>query len=208
MDEGHMAKLFQLSLFFAALCLISSYDLFAQGKCSLIVQVVDPAGRPRQAKVTVTESQGRKVEASGNAAEGYRFCDLGSLPVTVRVGEGGCSEVIVREVVLPWGETRNLKVFYDPWPCDRTSPTVPFCRVLYRFTDEQNRWVQGVTFSPLPSGVDSPQSDEYGRLMVRPRFGTELRMSSRKEGYADQPIQFSCKPGVADHEQIISLQKQ
>src|SRR6476620_12762089 len=80
------------------------------------VRVIAPNNRRPGVAVSVVEKNGRIQEQDQEKSD-LRFCDLGGLPVTVKVGEDGtCNQVIVREVPVGWEEPYFLSVFYDPVP--------------------------------------------------------------------------------------------
>lgn len=172
--------------------------------CSLIVKVVNGQGQETEAWVTVEERDGRRLREE-NVPGGVRFCDLGILPVTVMVGDPACNQVVVRNVPLYWGETRELKVFYDRDPCLIDPPPVAACRILYRFADPEGNWVRKLTLK-----VDSPrpeklETDSFGRVLVRIAAGEELRAVATAEGHRTAELRLTCTRENSWVEQKVTL---
>jgi len=191
---------------FAILLLIlGTTSAEAQSYCSLVVKVVDPEGREvPEALMTLEEQNGRVVDAE-NQRGGVRFCDLGLQPVTITVGSPNCNQVSVRSVSLEWGRTRTVKVIYDWKPCLRDLPPVAACHILFRFSDEQGKWIPGVVFDPPSSGAVEPRSDDSGRLLVRIAARTELRATARREGYLPNEVHLTCTRDLINAERLVKL---
>ena len=153
--EGGLKMAFVLPLL-----AMSSTGAAAQTYCSLVVRVVDPSGREVPEAPVRLEEQGGRVVNAENRRGGVRFCDLDLQPVTITVGYPGCNQVRVRDVPLEWGQTRTVKVVYDREPCIRDLPPVAACKILFRFRDEQGKWISGIFLDPPVSGAVDPRSDE------------------------------------------------
>src|SRR5262245_1155582 len=98
-------------LYLLCLLLALELNLGAQEVCSLIVEIVDPSGRPVSGVPVVLEEQNGRVEPTTVEGGVARFCDLGVLHVTVKVGRpSSCNYTVVQNVPLTWGMSRNLKV--------------------------------------------------------------------------------------------------
>src|SRR5271165_4175820 len=127
-----MERLCALMITARGLFILWVFIAFARGAsdyCSLVVEVVAPDGKRPISLVTVTEQNGRKLEQLQRGQD-VRFCDLGILPVTVKVGgDDTCNQVVVNEVPMFWQKTYHSKITYDPRPCleDTAHPLVSAC---------------------------------------------------------------------------------
>lgn len=180
--------------------------LAGQDYCSLTVRVVAPNGRRPAVSVYVQEANGRVVEKEQESAD-VRFCDLGGLPVTVKVGEDKtCNQVIVREVPVSWREPYLLRVIYDPEPClvDAPPPPTPICRVVFRIADRAGGWVHGAAIDISHPTATRKITDSFGRASYVVRRGEQVRGSVS----ADEKLavfEFTCAEPV--HEKSVKLEK-
>lgn len=180
----------------------------AQDQCSLHVYVVDPHDRAVSGvDVKVQEANGRVASNVAEKGEA-NFCDLGVSSVDVSVGPlNGCTHTVVRNVQIDWGVTREVKVIFDPSPCQVDGPPPIFpCRVLFRFYDERGLWIPGVRFNP-PLRRGSLQSDNYGRIMVAMQIGEELHAATEKSGYLPEAIDLKCSFNMMERERIVTLRR-
>lgn len=159
-----------------------------------------------EAPVTVEEQNGRIVTME-NTRGGVRFCDLGLLPVTITVGSPTCNQVSVRAVPLEWRETKTVKIIYDRGPCLRDLPPVAACQILFRFVDEQGKWIAGVMFDPPIAGAEHPQSDHFGRMLVSIAAGTEIRAAVKRKGYRPDNVRLTCTRDLMFAERLIKLRE-
>ncbi len=116
----------------------------AQDRCSLVIRVLAPDGLRPEVTITVRERNGR-TEQKDQEDKDVRFCDLGILPVEVKVGSDGmCNAVTVRNVPVSLDDTFLLNVTYDPVPCMEkpAPPPVPICQVLFRVSDSDGSGCQ------------------------------------------------------------------
>jgi hypothetical protein len=185
----------------------------AQGYCSLKVEVTSPGGGNVAAQVFVEERNGN-VEYRLLKGHEVTFCDLGILPVTVKVGvDGSCSQVVVRNVALMWQRESTLKVTFDPGGCPKDAgelPT-PVCLVLFRVTDPGSRPAQGahVRFVDGKQPVDLT-TDQYGRAAYSADLDGAVPGVVEASG-AERHFSFRCtradyhQPGVWLHEENIKL---
>jgi hypothetical protein len=82
-----------------------------------VVRVLLPDGRRPEAPVTVIEHGGRTEEKDQEDRD-VEFCDLGILPVTVKVGSDGmCNQTTVENVPISYDNTYTLVVTYDALAC-------------------------------------------------------------------------------------------
>src|SRR5271163_4724639 len=85
----------------------------AQETCSLAVRVLSPDGHRFEAPVTIREENGRTIEKDQEEDKDVYFCDLGILPVEVKVGSDGmCSQTTIRDVPVFADRTYLLNVTY------------------------------------------------------------------------------------------------
>jgi hypothetical protein len=180
--------------------------LAGQDYCSLTVRVVTPDGRRPQVSVSVQEANGRVVEKDHESRD-VRFCDLGGLPVTVKVGGSDtCNQVIVREVPIAWNEPYLLKVTYDPEPClvCLPPPPRPICRVVFRIADRAGGWVPGAAINISHPAATSKITDSFGRASYVTRRGEQVRGSISVDDKL-ATFEFTCAEPV--HEEWVKLEK-
>lgn len=199
-----------MKLLLAWTCLVVGVvRIEAQDYCSLVVQVVNPAGTPvDRIPVTVEERDGR-VESGSTEGGEMRFCGLGVSPVTVTVGASHrCNYTIVGNVPLAWMVTRKLKIVFDQTVCQVDEPPpILLCAVLFRFVDQDGKRIAGVEFSPLLPRFPDLKSDVFGRAMVRMANREEFQASAVKPGFAPEPIDVKCSSNLTDRERTIVLRK-
>jgi hypothetical protein len=94
-----MERLHQVILSVLLGCIVlGASAISAQDTCSLAVRVLSPDGHRFEVSVTVREKNGRTIEKDEEDKDVY-FCDLGILPVEVKVGSDGmCSQTTIRDV--------------------------------------------------------------------------------------------------------------
>src|SRR5271166_4987070 len=102
-------------------CLVMTWSMYGRDYCSLVVKIIDPQGRRRDARITVEEKDGRNVIKEAETGEA-KYCDLGIFPVTVTIGHPECNQVVIRNVPLTWDMTTNTTAIYDVKPCQVDSP--------------------------------------------------------------------------------------
>jgi len=184
----------------------SGASVTAQDYCSLVVKVVSPDGRRPGASVYVEEKSGR-IQEKDQEFDDVKFCDLGALPVTVKVGEDrSCNQVIVREVPIAWNEPYLLTVTYDPEPCIRehVPPPVPLCTIVFRVADINGRWVGGATIHLSSPTTSRLTTDRYGRASFVARLDADVRglvTADDKRG----DVRFTCTRSELVHEEYIKL---
>jgi len=178
---------------------------FAQDYCSLKVRVLSPDGRRPMVTVSVQEKSGR-TEEQDQKTHDVEFCDLGGLPVTVKVGEDGCNQVVVRDVPVSWGEPYVLKITYDHEPClrDLPPPPVPVCRVVFRVSDSSGKWVPAAIISLTSPDRTELKTDRFGRTTFVSRRGVSIvgkaAQAGRSAGFA-----FQCQQNEPVHEELLTL---
>jgi hypothetical protein len=153
------------------------------------------------------QEEGIPVKEAQSRRGGVRFCDLGIRTVKIVVGDTSCNEVTVSNVPLQWGEMVTTKVTYDRRACSReTRSPIPQCEILFRFMDEQRKWIPGVTLAPpLIAGVPDIRSDSFGRYLIGVEFGREVSTAAQRDGYYPQEIRMLCDRSHMLHEQIVVL---
>ena len=180
----------------------------AQDYCSLTVRVTAPNGRRPGVAVSVIEKNGRIQEQDQEKSD-LRFCDLGGLPVTVKVGEDGtCNQVIVREVPVGWEEPYFLSVLYDPVPClhDLPRSPVPTCRVVFRVKDSTGQWVPGATINIAQPVTKELRTDRFGRSSLLIKLGDSVTGIAINQ-QASAHFKYQCALGESVHEVQLSLRR-
>lgn len=192
----------QASLLFAVL------PAAAQEYCSLTVGVLAPNGLRPRVSITVQEKDGR-IEDREQVSTDARFCDLGGLPVTVKVGdEGTCNQVIVRDVPVAWQEPYLLRVTYDPEPClrDLPRPVNPACRVIFRVANPAGDWASKARIVVLGPRQLTLEADSLGRASFIVSPGQTVTGTAKSTGGAGAAkFAFQCDPGEPIYEARISL---
>ena len=185
--------------------------------CSLVVKVETPLGGSAsgipglsafpETRVVVEESNGWRTEGAtvGGIA---RYCGLGVQAVTAIVGSSPCNQVTVRNIPLMWNVMRTITVVYDPAPC-QYEPMPRFgCAILLRFVDAEHRPVRAAEFAIDGATRALNFGDEYGRLMVAVRFGTDLLGQVAAKGYHPARVSATCARSDAHtREQIVVLEQ-
>jgi hypothetical protein len=152
----------------------------AQDYCSLTVRVTAPNGR---VAVSVVEKNGRIQEQDQENSD-LRFCDLGGLPVTVKVGED------------------------DPVPClhDLPRSPVPTCRIVFRVKDSTGEWVHGATINIAEPITKELRTDRFGRSSLLIKLGDSVTGNAINQ-QASANFKYQCRLGESVHEIHLSLPK-
>jgi hypothetical protein len=182
----------------------------AQSYCSLTVRVFYPDGQPADAVVSVHEKSGRVESIRQEGAE-VRFCDLGALPVTVKVGpDGTCNQVVVENVPMGWNLSRRLTITYDVDPClaEKPPPPAPICRMVFRIADTSGKWISGVPIKLSAPASTSLLADQYGRASILIKVGEQVTGSVERQGYATAQFSATCTQSEPVHEELLRLKEQ
>jgi hypothetical protein len=172
--------------------LVTAAQAAPAGYCSLVVSVTDPNGKRPTAIITVIEQGGRTIDGFSEGRD-VRFCDLGLLPVTVKVGaDDSCNQVTVNNVPMSWLQTYHLKITYDLRPCLEDKPRVPspFCTYLFRISDSTGKWVTDASVHVEPINL-TLKSDDSGRVSVDMKLGS-VAATIDAPGYATQSFASMC----------------
>lgn len=183
--------MYKVTLSMIFMGLLGAYGQQSTDHCALLVVVRTSEDLEPETRVRVITSYGRTLERE-NEAGGVRFCELGSKPVTILVGNA-CNVVTINNVELVWGQTRRVRVIYDP--CKRHDPPpspTPGCEIVL--------FVWGNDGSPLPGAavqIESPiehdyTSDLFGRVLLTFRFGATIRGTVSKPGFRAEQLALDC----------------
>lgn len=197
-----------LKSFLLLISLSPSALIAAQDYCSLIVRVSAPDGRRPEVEVSVVEKNGR-VQEQDQGKSDLRFCDLGGLPVTVKVGaDGTCNQVIVREVPVAWEEPYFLSVLYDSVPCllDLPRSPIPTCRIVFRVKDRTGQWAAGARINIAEPITRELTTDRFGRSSLLIKLGDNLAGNATNQE-ATATFKYRCSLRDSVHEVGLSLQK-
>jgi hypothetical protein len=204
---GRLHSIAELTLLLGLFCLCTP-PVRADGACSLVVRVLLPDGRRPHVPITVVEQSGR-VDEKHQEDHDVRFCDLGILPVTVKVGSAGmCNQTAIENVPMSFGESYLLLVTYDALACvDTVRPPVPLCQVLFRVSDTTGTWMPN-----LPITLSSPvqrilRTDQFGRAFFGAKSGDKIVGSLTSLGLRDVNFGWECSPSDPRHEENIKLEK-
>jgi hypothetical protein len=184
-----MERLCKIALSVLA-CLCGSLAFGAESYCALSVEVTAPDGRRPVVLVSAVEQSGRTITRIQRSQD-VQFCDLGLLPVTVKVGtDGSCNQVVINEVPLVWREPYHLKVTYDPCPEQSRRLPTPECDFLFRVTDMTGKWIPGAAVQIEPSGVKS-ETDTSGRALLGTKLG-DITATISAPGYVVRSLKTRC----------------
>ena len=179
----------------------------AQDRCSLVIRVLAPDGLRPEVTITVRERNGR-TEQKDQEDKDVRFCDLGILPVEVKVGSDGmCNAVTVRNVPVSLDDTFLLNVTYDPVPC-MEKPAPPLVPILPGPVPRVGFGWQVVARRiaiRLSGHSDLLKTDRYGRASYVAKLGDEVRGSASREGGPAKDFDFKCTRGEPLHEEYLRL---
>lgn len=207
-----MERLCPLVIGVAFLCTCPSHTL-GEDVCSLRVRVLSPQGARLEAPIEVTDASGRtesrEQQPGGRDVE---FCDLGILPVSVRIGSLGlCNGVTVRDVPVSWNATYLLSVTYDPVACmirHQPPPPVPACEFLLRIRDSHGSWVPKASVTFRDPKLSPVMSDRYGRAWFIMPAGKEVHGSITASGFRTADFVPECAKSERQRELYITLEKQ
>lgn len=200
-----MERLLQIARATLWLGILTAHVGMAHSHCSLVVEVVNPAGRNTPANVTVTEPATGRMHSQNADSGTARFCDLGILPVRVSVGHEACNQVVINNQQLSWGKTTTVSVIYDREPCLNDPPATGGCSILLRIVDEHTVAVPGAVISIAKR---SPfKSDQFGRVLVGITGATTHRAIVSGKGFSEAEVELQCKPVRKMSEQMIQLRR-
>jgi hypothetical protein len=175
--------------------------------CSLVVRVLSPEGVVLSGiQIVVTELSGLVVVGKTTENGEAQFCGLGVRPVTIKVGRTTCNQVLVQTGPLTWNSTREVKVTYVACPIESPS-VIPLCSVVFRFRDENEKWISNVSFTPPVPRAPTLASDSFGRVMVRMDRGEELHLATVHAGYASEKIDLLCDNALIGQERLVTLRR-
>jgi hypothetical protein len=200
-----MERLYQIVVLCA---LLGCSGLTAADQCSLVVRALTPDGERPEAPISVLEQNGR-VERHDQEDADVRFCDLGILPVTVKVGSDGiCNQVTIKDVPIRYGETYLLTVTYDPGPClrDTPPPPVPVCTMLFRVTDRTGEWLPKAQIRLTSPTLIQLMTDEYGRAIFHARVETRIAGTVSAITFRPKEFAWTCSQSSPLHEEQIRLE--
>ncbi|SRR6266852_4423937 len=178
----------------------------AQDTCSLAVRVLSPDGHRFEVPVTVREKNGRTIEKDQEDKDVY-FCDLGILPVEVKVGSDGmCSQTTIRDVPVFADRTYLLNVTYDPEACPETiPPPVPTCRIMFRISDASGKAISGARVSTSTPIKVQREADAYGRVQLLAKRDSRVRGSVEAHGFNEKKFDFRCSNSQLLREENMRL---
>lgn len=185
-------------------CALGVSAISAQDTCSLAVRVLSPDGHRFEVPVTVREKNGRTIEKYQEDEDAY-FCDLGILPVEVKVGSDGmCNKTTIRDVPVFADKTYLLKVTYDPKACPEVVP-VPTCRVMFRVSDARAKWIPGARVSISSPIKVQRKTDAYGRAQLLASRDSRVQGSVEADGFNENSFDFKCSKYQRLREENIRL---
>lgn len=203
-----MDQLLQIVFWIAVAAQVLTAQQAPRDYCSLVVKVIDEQGSEIEAPVSVQEIGGKVVEGDYEAG-GVRFCDLGILPVTVRVGRPeSCNYTIIHNVALEWQETRSIVVRHEVEPCQRhlPAPPKPLCQLLIRVFD-QNAVGLLATVEVNRRSRETYQTDRVGRVRVLMESGSAVGCVVRSNRFLPKRIEAHCTLDTPRIERIVVLSR-
>ncbi len=206
MERLHQLTLLVVLGYFASLSSIAR----AQNVCPLHVRVLTPDGRRPEAPVESIEANGRTEDREQKDSD-VEFCDLGIMPVTIKVGSSGlCNGVTVRDVPIAWNHPYLLTVTYDPSACavwHRPPPPVPACEFLLRVADSDGRWIPGASVTFSDSLIGKMKTDRFGRAWFVIRADKDFHASVAAVGLTTAAVTCKCGPSERRREQYVKLER-
>ena len=205
-----MGQLYQVNrrlVWLLATAVFSAVPVTAQSYCSLTVRVLQADGQRADAPVTIEEKGGR-TERRRQGPTDALFCDLGALPVSVKVGlDGTCNQVVVRNVPVAWNMPIQLTITYDVAPClvETPPPPSPLCRIVFRVADAAGRWVPGIPIRIVSPMATVLKGDEFGRASFVAKLGDHVAGSIEARGYESVQFRTACDRLERVHEEQIRL---
>ncbi len=203
-----MGRLHKLECWAFVWFLLSGCIAFGQTYCSLTVRVLAPDGRRPEVSISVAEKNGRTLEKDQEPDLGdVDFCDLGGLPVDVKVGnDGSCNQVTVHDVPIVWKEPYLLRVTYDPEPCLRESPLplAPVCRIVFRVSSTADKWLRDATIALSQPTAMQLRTDQFGRASVTAKIGQEVA-GTVSFGSEVHSFTLKCAQFEITHEEFLKL---
>jgi hypothetical protein len=202
-----MERLHQVILSVLAGCIVLGVPaISAQDTCSLAVRVLSPDGHRIWVPVTVHEKNGRIIEKDQEDKDVY-FCDLGILPVEVKVGSDGmCNRTMIRDVPVFADRTYLLNVAYDPKACPEVvPPPVPTCSIMFRISDSAAKWVPHARVSISSPIKVQQEADSYGRVQLLAKRDSRVQGSVEADGFKGKTFAFRCSKFQLIREENIHL---
>jgi len=200
-----MVEVKHLSVF--VLLALSTTLAEAKTYCSLRIEVKTSDPFRPLVPITVEEPNSPSQSATTRGGE-VEFCGLGILPITIRVGDTACSQVIVTKVRLRWGVTSRVVVHYDSTSCNINEGAKPGCVFVLRFIDLEKKPISEVTLQSSSDSVSAYPSDEFGRMHVGIRFGSSMVGTAQKAPFKPTDLRLDCPKYTDDaKEQLITLSK-
>lgn len=181
------------------------------GYCAFKVTVKSPTGSAVTGAPVAELRQNGEVYAAGatNSQGIAMLCDAPSGLIDIEVGGHLCGAVAVRYLQPYWLETRDVLLVYKNCNGEEWAPPGG-CRLTLRTVDEQRQPLSGVL---LDVSGGSPQggsriSDAFGRIFRSIHYGETMTGRLVKDGYPQQEIAQSCKPGESyEAERIVVLRR-
>lgn len=175
--------------------------------CSLIVKVINPAGKEIDSRIVVREKDGQ-IYTAENQIGGARFCNLGLLPVDIEIGNEACNQVAIRNAYLTWPTSTIVTAIYDIEPCLHDLPRGDTCGILFRiFGPDGITPVPSTTIDVLRPYRRQLPVDEYGRALVSVGFGSDLTVQLRAAGFAPSNERIRCTPDTPKQERKVKLKR-
>ncbi len=202
-----MKRLHQVTLSVLLGCVaLGASAVPAQDTCSLAVRVLSPDGHRFEVPVTVREKNGRTIVKDQEDKDVY-FCDLGILPVEVKVGSDEmCSQTTIRDVPVFTDRTYLVNVTYDPKACPEVVPLpVPTCSIMFRISDSAAKWVPRARVSISSPIKVQREADANGRVQLIARRGSRVRGSVEANGFNQKRFDFRCSNSQLLREENIRL---
>jgi hypothetical protein len=169
--------------------------------CAVEVHVRNSSGAPVDTPLMIdSEAFERQVAKSVNGKA--RFCDVGLEKFSIVVG-APCGRVTVSGLSASPPSTRVINVIYDQCWSDEPPPGGSGCMVLLRVKTEQGSALSGASL--WVNKKRYPESDRYGRMFLRIRYGESLEGAVKHDGYGDQNINIGCSTDEVRFERSVEL---
>ncbi len=178
--------------------------------CAFEVTVRSPDGAA-VGGVTVTEEAqdgGQVASAVTDARGGARLCDAPAGLVSIRVWGRLCGAASVEYLMPHWLKTRRVYLTYES--CSGEEWAVPGgCEFTLRVRDAQGAPIPRARFEDQKTipGIETRESDPFGRIFRFVRYGEAMSGRVDKEGYSSQDVNRVCRSGGPSRAEVTVVMR-
>lgn len=183
-----------MRIFLFVLLVAGALQGAAQEFCAVRVVVTSPKGAPLWVPVKLYDPAGKLVKSlfTDSASGVAELCDFGFGEHSIRVGQGGCSEMVIPSVVLCYGATATYRVILNGCPC--AGFTASGCQPYLRIASDDGVPLKGATVNWSESGR-AWKTDVYGRVKPIIPIGVKGTLRITAPNYQPAIVPLDCRPG-------------